>query len=56
MVEQAWKNITKHKQLVNKLRLTFHDQADKIFDTNIVTSQNSLVYGNNLFLILGLSC
>ena len=27
VVEQAWKNITKHKQLVNKLRLTFHDQV-----------------------------
>ena len=27
VVEQAWKNITKRKQLVNKLRLTFHDQV-----------------------------
>ena len=27
VVEQAWKNITKHKQLVNKLTLTFHDQV-----------------------------
>ena len=27
VVEQAWKNITKHKQLVNKLRLTLNNNS-----------------------------